>query len=185
MNAEKTGMEDPVEEPPEDLPLEELLIRLGEQHDNIVREKLPDLRAMLEQAEQVDEPDHMPALAQIARELTDLRAEIDNHLAAEEDALFPYARQLLEAREGRAEVPSGDEHAGERLEREHETALAVLDKVSRLAAEYRPPADVSRPLREFFRGLEELEEQLSRHVQVEEEVLLPRLADLQRRLEAP
>ena len=56
---------------------------------------------------------------------------------------------------------------------EHEEAGAALARIRELSHGFQPPADACNTYRALFAGLAELEEDLHRHIHLENSVLFP------------
>ncbi len=170
-----------VETAPEDMSVEQLLGLLESQHQDITRRLLPELCALVDNASLALDREFEPAAAQLDRQLLTLRDELDEHIEREEEVLYEYARALAEsARTGRGALPQSP--PGEQLEGDHEEALSLVDMVRRMSDDCRPPGDAEASVMELYAGLDELYDELEEHIRLEEEVLLPRMADLEEEL---
>jgi iron-sulfur cluster repair protein YtfE (RIC family) len=180
MSNEPPTMESPVEELPEEQPLDELLNRLERENSTIMREKLPRLRALLDKELTAQRTEHEVRLADLGRQLTALRNELEEHLVVEEREVFPHVRDLLRAADEGTEKPEARGAEIQELHKEHQTTLQAIDEIRRLGAEYDLPEDAGEGLREFYDELADLEDLLVRHLETEEEALFPRIAEMER-----
>ena len=116
-----------------------------------------------------------------------LRLELLHHLEKEERVLFPHIVDMEEVAHGRrhaARVLAGlTQGVVSVMLREHGTAELALTSLHRISGGFAPPA--SRPRRaELYTRLAALDEDLRRHIALEDEVLFPKALDLERRLHA-
>jgi len=161
--------------------MEQLLELLESQHADITRRLLPELGAVLDKTTLALEREFETVTAQLDRQLVALREELDDHLEREEEVLYEYARALAASAGDRTGCLPESPPANQ-FEEDHEEALSLLDMVRRMSDEYRPPGDVETPVVELYAGLAELYDELEGHIRIEEEVLLPRMADLEEEL---
>jgi regulator of cell morphogenesis and NO signaling len=123
-----------------------------------------------------------PELGDIARCFGALRADLEPHLLKEERVLFPLIRELVLA----TTMPSF--HCGSLrnpisvMEREHDTAGALLAEVRELTGGYTCPPDGCTSYEMLYRGLAELESDTHLHVHKENNVLFPLVEQIERRL---
>ena len=116
-----------------------------------------------------------------------LRAEIESHMWKEEMVLFPLIRSLEEAEASGKPAPPN--HCGSVrnpirvMELEHESAEGALDELRKRTANYTDPAaaGVSAAMAQELRRLDE---DLRRHIHLEDEILFPRAIELEARLAA-
>lgn len=127
-----------------------------------------DLPALLEAARRVERvhakkescPHGLAAL------LEQLDAEIRQHLAKEEQVLFP----ALRSGNGGANV-----HMPIRvMMQEHDDHGASLHRLRELATDFSPPPEACATWRALYIGLEKLESELMEHIHLENNVLFPR-----------
>jgi len=130
-----------------------------------LREELPRLETMARKVARVHaERDPEGRLPRIESTVTALRAELEDHMAREEEVLFP---ALLS---GHADLPF------EVFEAEHATAGDQLASLRELTEDYVPPADACNTWRALWAGLADLESTMHEHVHLENNILFPRAA---------
>jgi regulator of cell morphogenesis and NO signaling len=116
-----------------------------------------------------------PELPELARVYRDLQSELEPHLAAEEERVFPAVRRLAEPGTP-AEDVQGALHA---LEEEHDRVGAALARLRALSRGFTIPDDACTTYRALFEGLLRFERELHEHVHLENNVLFPRVISLQ------
>lgn len=145
----------------------ELVDYIVETHHAFLRRELPRLHAMARRVASVH-GGHTPALIQVYEDFNALYLELDGHMIKEEQILFPAIRVMAA---GGAAIPLDGPIAC--MLREHEDAGADLDRLRKLTRDYDPPDDACNTYRALFAGLADLEEDLHRHIHLENQVLFP------------
>jgi regulator of cell morphogenesis and NO signaling len=164
-------------DPASELPAAELVARIVERHHGYLRSALPSVAPLVERIAAVH-GDRDPALVEVAAAFAALRARIEPHLVDEEERLFP---ALLS---GRAGDPASAA-ALEQLRAEHAGIRSGLRRLRELTRGYAPPEWACRTYRRALAELEDLEADLGRHLRLEQEVLVARLAAAARALRPP
>lgn len=145
-------------------------------HHNYVRESLPVLIQFAQKVARVH-GGNRPELVEIAKLVTEIAAELDEHTQKEEDILFPYIKELSSAQQN--EAPAGQPAFGtvqnpiRVMEHEHDHAGALMRRIRTLSDDFTPPAEACNTYRALFAKLEEFEEDLHRHVHLENNILFP------------
>ncbi len=112
-------------------------------------------------------------LHQVLQGVTLLQSELMNHLAKEEQILFPMIREL----EASNSLPSF--HCGSvgnpirQMLTEHDDASELLQKLRRLTDGYQSPEWACRSMQTLFTQLQNLEHDLHRHIHKENTILFP------------
>lgn len=153
---------------PADLPPAELVAYIVETHHGFLRRELPRLHAMSERVAQVH-GGHTPSLIEMFHIFIGMKLELADHLMKEEQVLFPaiVAMSRGEPAPGSLENPIG------RMIHEHEEVGAALARLRELSHGFQSPPDACNTYRALFAGLRDLEEDVHRHVHLENAVLFP------------
>jgi len=139
-------------------------------HHAYLHEELPLLDALAAKVRDVHGERH-PELADVARLVTAIRADLEPHLAKEEQVLFPAIRRLAE---GPVELPFGSIANPIRvMATEHEGAGDLLAALRRATGGYVVPDDGCASYRSLYERLEALEADTFRHIHLENNVLFP------------
>ena len=153
---------------PAELPAHELAEYIVETHHEFLREELPRLHAMAERVANVHGA-HTPSLVEVFKIFLGVEEELTSHMAKEEQILFPAVVAM-----SRGEVQpmslDGPIHCMIHEHDEVGNALAVLRD---LTGGFRPPTEACNTYRALFAGLEDLEDDLHRHIHLENSVLFP------------
>lgn len=155
---------------PDAAQLSEAMDRLEREHDAVIREGVPRLEALARRALAQQARAHDRVLSVIVIELATLRADLEAHVAKEEEMLFPVVRSLVGG-----ETPllrQGDELLLD-LTHEHENAADILARIRRLTGNFAVPDDAGEAFRRLYEALEQFETDLGRHFELETEFLLP------------
>lgn len=148
----------------EQAPLEEVVDHLLERHHAYTRSEVARLEPLLEQCLHAGPPASLP-LEKVHAHFRTFREDIQAHLDLEERTLFP---ALLQGAGDRAGAWDRQVHA------EHAAVEELFQNIGTLLSHYEVPEGSDTPLRSLILGLRDLEEDLHRHIHLENEVLFPR-----------
>ncbi|MEI6387915.1 MAG: iron-sulfur cluster repair di-iron protein [Spirochaetota bacterium] len=150
-------------------------------HHSWLRENDPAIVASTAKIASVHGLNH-PELVEISRLFAKIAADMIGHLKEEEEVLFPAVRRLAEARKSGSPINPADKAliAGSlaSLGRDHEEIGAATHEIGRLSANYALPPDACTTYTLAYRRLAEFEEDLHRHVHLENNILFPKAAAL-------
>ena len=169
----------------EDWPLrsmEELAAHIVATHHAYVQRELPRL-AILAQKVVNRHAETMPELSEIQSTLAQLDDELTRHLSKEELILFPHIASLERARNQGTARPTGCFGAVanpiQMMTQEHDAAGTLLARIRRLSGNFTPPAHACPTFHAFCAGLREFEQDLHRHIHLENNILFPRAIELE------
>jgi len=161
---------------------DELIDYIVTTHHAYVRQALPAIGHHLAKLQEVHGERH-PELARIASVFHELGAELTQHLAKEEQVLFPYVRDLAERAAqgyvGRFSPFGTVENPIRMMEREHRDAADALRIIRELTGGYVAPGDGCTTYRVCMAELAQFERDLHRQVHLENNVLFPRSVALE------
>jgi regulator of cell morphogenesis and NO signaling len=154
-------------------------------HHTYVRQMLPDLTAYALKVARVHGDQH-PELLEINRLVEAIRDELMGHLPKEEEILFPFIKQLVQAKASGQPLnrpPFGTvENPVRMMEMEHENAGQALEQIRELSQNYSLPEDACGSYRLLFKMLEEFEADLHLHIHLENNILFPKALELEKEL---
>jgi len=160
----------------------ELIAHIVATHHAYVKSELPRL-AILAQKVVNRHGDTKAELPQIQAALAALDEELIQHLAKEEAILFPYIVKLERASAGVATQPAACfgtvANPIAMMTQEHEAAGALLAQMRRLSQNFLPPEGACPTFHAFYNGLKEFEQDLHRHIHMENNILFPRAIALE------
>lgn len=153
-------------------------------HHRYVRNKLPEIHIYATKVAKVHGKNH-PENVEILKRLKDLSADLRNHMQKEEEILFPYVKNMVAAEQngkkpdkpkfGRAENPI------RLLEQEHEGAGEEMEKIRRISNNFTPPDDACATYKVLYENLKEFQNDLHKHVHLENNILFPKALELEKR----
>ncbi|MDZ7805558.1 MAG: iron-sulfur cluster repair di-iron protein [Gracilimonas sp.] len=146
-------------------------------HHSFVRKMLPELAFYAEKVSGVH-GDRDPELNDIRELVYTLRAEITAHLQKEEEDLFPQIKDLV--RENK--TGSVKEAIVEALEDEHDSAGEIMAKIEELTNGFNPPSNACSSYRVLFKNLQGFQNDLHKHVHLENNILFPKALKLEKSL---
>lgn len=152
--------------------ISDLLKHLLDTHHAFTKSELGRLRPLTKQVLAAHGNEH-PELERVVALFEALDADLVAHLRKEELVLFPYMRDLEKL--GRdAKSPFGPlSNPLAVMAEEHEMVDELLRNLRQATKDYAPTADASASMLALYTGLEALEADLLRHIQLENEVLFP------------
>ncbi len=151
-------------------------------HHSYVRQNLPVLLEFSRKVARVHGHQD-PWVVEVEEHVQELAAEMTDHMRKEEEVLFPYVAKIVEA--AKSGTDAGSSGFGsvtepiEIMEDEHEHTGALLAAMRRLTNDFVPPAHACNTYRALYAKLEEFEEDLHRHVHLENNILFPKTAALE------
>ncbi|MBS1640343.1 MAG: iron-sulfur cluster repair di-iron protein [Bacteroidetes bacterium] len=154
-------------------------------HHTYVRNNLPDIRAYAQKVLRVH-GGHHPELQRVYELVETVNAELSSHLVKEEKILFPYIKQIAAAKNGTKNLdtnPFGSvQHPINMMEMEHEIAGNAMDEIRHITNNYTLPEDACASYSLLYRMLDEFEDDLHIHIHLENNILFPKAAALEKEL---
>lgn len=163
-------------------PLGKLAVYIVNTHHAYVNRELPRL-AVLADKVVARHGESRPELALIQAKVTELAEEMSAHQTKEELILFPHISRLENAqREGKPK-PQGCfgsiSNPIAMMTREHDSAGALVAEIRKLSHDFTPPEGACPTYNGFYAGLREFEQDLHRHIHLENNILFPRAIALE------
>lgn len=169
----------------ESWPLDLLADYVEKKHHRYVEERIPILRPYLEKLCKVHGDRH-PELFDILEHFNTTAGELSMHMKREELVLFPWIRKMV-AYLAKGEVPESP-HFGtvqnpiKQMMSEHDNEGERFRKIAALSDDYTPPADACNTYRVTFSLLQEFEDDLHRHIHLENNILFPKAEQMEKQL---
>lgn len=158
-------------------PLDLLADYVEKTHHRYIREKSPILQQFLDKLCKVHGGRH-PELFEIKELFEKSVKDLSEHLVKEEQILFPFIRTMVEAKTTNSyfEQPNFGtvENPVNMMMHEHTAEGERFEKISALSDGYTPPADACNTYRVAFQMLEDFENDLHRHIHLENNILFPK-----------
>ncbi len=130
---------------------------------------------------------HYPYLHTINKLFHEVSNELISHLKKEEEILFPYVKKLVEIERNleneKLTPPFGTvNNPVQMMEEEHEHAGDVFKEISRLTNNYEFPEGACNTFRALYDMLAAFEEDLHKHIHLENNILHPKAVALENKL---
>ena len=146
-------------------PVAELVGHIVNAYHLPLREELPRLESMARKVARVHRDKDPERLEGLLETFLNLKNELEDHMAREEDVLFP-------------EILGQGEDALVALDRfvdDHSEAGEALAQIRQLTDDFQVPNEACNTWRALWHGLEALEHSLHHHIHLENNVLFPRV----------
>jgi len=162
-----------------DKSMTEIIDHIVEKHHAFTRTQLDRLKILSAKVAKSQGTRHSE-LFRLESILRDMSAEMEGHLAMEEDVVFSYLK-LMEKIRSDGKTPKNpfavlpyNNHPLSILAWEHDMTGDEWNEIHRLTRNYTTPADASESWKEMYRVLKALEMDVHRHVHLENNILFPR-----------
>ncbi len=157
-------------------PLDLLADYIEKTHHRYIEEKTSVILLFLSKLCKVHGTRH-PELFEINRLFTESAQDLAAHLKKEELILFPFIRKMINARITNQSIEKPHfgtvENPIEMMKHEHDAEGERFRKIKELTNDYTPPADGCNTYRTTFLMLEEFEQDLHKHIHLENNILFP------------
>ena len=157
-------------------------------HHRYVEKKIIEITPYLNRIVQVHGENH-PELLVVEQLFQQSAGELTAHMKKEELMLFPLIRRLVQSQltgSTKPATPAGSAGSAAeniaRMEQDHEAEGERFRTISELTDSYNPPEDACNTYRVTFSLLREFEEDLHRHIHLENNILFPKAIELEKTL---
>lgn len=164
-------------------PIDLLADYIEKTHHRYVSEKTPILLQFLDKLSRVHGANH-PELLEINELFKGCAGELAQHMKKEELILFPFIKKMVHATIsdilieqpyfGTVENPIAV------MMKEHDNEGVRFRKIAELTSNYTPPSDACNTYKVTFAMLEEFEQDLHKHIHLENNILFPKAAKLEK-----
>ncbi|MCO6483998.1 MAG: iron-sulfur cluster repair di-iron protein [Flavobacteriales bacterium] len=152
-------------------------------HHAYLRKNLPEIAKYSAKVATVHGMNH-PELHQVNELFTKVNAELSAHMQEEEAVMFPYIKRLVAAKNAGQPLPASTmgrfKDALDALVAEHTSVGGMLDEINDLTDKYTLPGDACASYTLLFRMLSELEDDTHIHIALENNILFPKAADVEK-----
>ena len=157
-------------------PIDLLADYIEKTHHRYVTEKIPEITPYLARIAEVHGEQH-PELYEIEELFNQSAQELMAHMSKEENILFPVIRDMV-AKKAKGErlnrPPFGSiENPINVMHQEHDNEGVRFRKISELSNNYETPSDGCNTYRVTLNLLKEFEDDLHRHIHLENNILFP------------
>lgn len=170
------------------LSMQSLIGLIQDTHHEFVRTMTPILQQYLEKLCRVHGGNH-PELHAIRAEFEASATELAAHMMKEELVLFPYVVKMEQALKTGAALPDSQfgsvENPIKAMEAEHEQEGDRFRRIAELTNNYTAPKDGCQTYKVAFANLRDFEEDLHKHVHLENNILFPKAIALFKQMQTP
>lgn len=154
-------------------------------HHQYVSKAIPLILPLAQKVADVHGANHSEVVV-INELFQDLSDELLAHMQKEEQILFPYIKKLVASESaGSCDDPACFGTIASPIsvmEDEHENAGVILKQLSNLSDGYTTPEDACNTFRVLYGKLKEFEDDLHRHIHLENNILFPKAIELEKAL---
>ncbi len=140
----------------------DLVQHIESTHHAYLREALPQISELFGTVLRAHGQRH-PELFDLHRVYSRLRGDLEQHLVKEEAILFP---SLIE------EPSAETKRLSKEIKAEHDEAGNALKELRRISGDYKAPSDACATFAKLYEALERMEDDLHKHVHLENNILL-------------
>ncbi len=162
--------------------LDALADYIVEKHHTYVKENIPMLLEFSKKVARVH-GNANPEVVKIADLFQEAADELTHHMMKEENVLFPYIKELANKQKNGSNglhPPFGTvQNPIRMMEMEHEQVGDLLKQIAELSGNYTPPAHACNTYRVEYFKLKEFEDDLHRHIHLENNILFPKAIELE------
>ena len=154
---------------------------IEKKHHRYVKKKAPELKAFLNKIAKVHGERH-PELIEIEALFTASVHELLAHMQKEETILFPFVRKM--ATDENSQIPAFGtvQNPIDMMMHEHDTEGERFRKIAALSDNYNPPQDACTTYKVAFSMLKEFENDLHKHIHLENNILFPKAIEAEKTL---
>lgn len=150
-------------------------------HHSFIKEALNTFDVHLKTVVKIDMKNH-PEIKPINILMFELKFLLEQHLNMEEHILFPYINGIIKNQKYNALLTEKlIENPIHKITKEHDEVEFLLKKIRNLSNNYRPPVDSSPSLKLCYAQLFDLEQDIHKHIFLEEKFLFPKMRELEKR----
>lgn len=129
---------------------------------------------------------HYVEVVKINELFHEIANELNLHMQKEEMILFPYIKQLAEAKKNNSTItPPGFgtvQNPINMMEHEHDIAGDIIKEIAVLSDNFTPPESACNTFRALYAKLEEYQNDLFQHIHLENNILFPKAISLEKEL---
>ena len=166
-------------------PLADLTRHIREKHHQYVRGAIARVGPLLEKVKAAHGSNH-PEIAKIQGLFLEVGREMTMHMQKEEQILFPYIDAMEQSAKGNGSLEppffQTVHNPIQAMMKEHDSAGDLVKQIRKASVEYVPPPDACTSYMALYQDLREFEADLHQHVHLENNILFPRAAVLERSL---
>ena len=160
-----------------------LINHIEKKHHRFTRHEIERLTPMINKVVARHAQTHRELIA-LQMTFDQLCCELLPHMHKEEASLFPYIKHLEMSAVNNLKVARPPfctvDNPIRMMTDEHDSAGEILREMREITSDYRVPEDACISFRALYQGLEELENDLHRHIHLENNILFPHALELEK-----
>lgn len=164
-------------------PLDELVDHIVTTHHNYLRREMPGIAARLEKVYRVYNQRYGETFPGLPEVYSEMEEELLSHLIKEERILFPAIKEYAKAAAAGEPLPPSPfgtvANPIKMMEAEHEETGVALGKIREITGQYALPDYACTTYRALIAGFKEMEEDIHMHIHLENNILFPRVLELE------
>lgn len=154
-------------------------------HHRYVESKTPELKAYLHKIYKVHGFNH-PELEEIYDIFNESAGDLAAHMKKEELLLFPFIKKLVRSSLNNSTIEKPHfqtvENPINMMKHEHDNEGERFRKIAKLSNNYTPPSDACNTYKVAFAMLKEFENDLHKHIHLENNILFPKAIKMEMEL---
>ncbi len=164
-------------------PLDKLADYIIDEHHSYVERAILQVKPFLEKVAKVHGPGH-PHLLEVRDLFFEASANLSQHMKKEELILFPFIKKMQMAKDAGEPMPQppfgsiGNPIA--MMKAEHEDEGTRFERISELTNNYLPPEYACNTWQVSFHLLKEFQDDLHKHIHLENNILFPQALELEK-----
>lgn len=168
-------------------PIEKLVDYIEQKHHSYIEEKTPIIRQFLTEICKSC-GDRYPEIHKINELFMLTAGDLAAHMRKEELILFPFIRQMIKSKKDGNILPApyfgSVTNLTDILKADHFAEGERFETIAKITNGYAAPADADNRLKMAYAMLHDFEMNLHTHIHLENNILFPRITDLEREFEA-
>lgn len=168
------------------MPLNQLCDYIEQRHHSYVNDQIPFLQQKLQKLCDVHGENH-PELFRVKEMFDATAGNLTAHMKKEELVLFPYIRRMarFKKQENEKDIEQtfgGANTAIQTMLGEHQTEGERFEEIAKITSDYTCPSDACNTYRITYQTLSDFEQDLHRHIHLENNILFPKALVLEKEL---
>ena len=162
-----------------DMTADELIGYILIHHHFYVKQSMPTIMLHLEKVAMKHGP-NFPYMIEVYQLFAEIEKDMSSHMQKEENILFPRIKQVVAASSDNQALPDVNfiKDPISVMEHEHDSAGDIMSEIRVLTNNYTTPEDACTTFRVVIAELQAFEEDLHKHVHLENHILFPKAENI-------
>lgn len=167
-------------------PLDLLADYIEKTHHRYTEAKITELKHLLEKLVEVHGKEN-PELIEIQKIFDISAGEMASHMKKEELVLFPFIRKMIKTKKSSSKITVPHfgtvENPVNMMIHEHDEQGRLLQQMAELSNNYTPPINACSTYKVTYATMKEFEEDMFKHIHLENNILFPKAVALEKTLD--